>query len=257
MKPRLLSIMVVLFLAGCGDDKKEERVLVICPPGDTCLGKTYEQLTAEWWQWLTAIPAATSPNADGDCSQNQSGDVFFLGGNFGGSSVRSCTIPEGKGLFFPVLNVFYLSCPEVWGMADCDLTHDSNLLAGPTSLMEQGPPMAVTVEWDGEPIAIDDDYLRYSDVFNIQYTSAEPSVFFYSADSMEDGTPMEDTECLAPWESNNMCGVPAGPKKFATGGYWMFFESLPPGEHTLRFTGVVNPDDPYFDLDITFNLTVQ
>jgi len=42
------------------------------------------------------------------CHVGQSGPVFFLAGNFGGTTVRHCTVPAGKALFFPILNYFWV-----------------------------------------------------------------------------------------------------------------------------------------------------
>jgi len=68
-------------------------------------GATYGELSARWWQWLLSIPAATNPNLGGDCTQGQYDDVWFLAGAFGGTGItRSCTIPTGKPIFFPVVN---------------------------------------------------------------------------------------------------------------------------------------------------------
>ena len=71
------------------------------------LGKTYGERSADWWNWAFQFPTATSPFfAEGviDCSPGQSGNVWYLAGNFGGVSERFCSIPHGKALFFPVLN---------------------------------------------------------------------------------------------------------------------------------------------------------
>ena len=42
-----------------------------------------------------------------DCDVGQSGKVWFLGGviNETGSASRECTVPTGKAIFFPILNV--------------------------------------------------------------------------------------------------------------------------------------------------------
>lgn len=74
-------------------------------------GKPLPQWTAEWWQFMLSIPTAVNPLADetgGSCMVGQRGAVWFLAGNFGGTAApttRTCLIPEGKALFFPVLNV--------------------------------------------------------------------------------------------------------------------------------------------------------
>ena len=80
-------------------------------PQTAPFGKPLPQWTAEWWQFMLSIPTAVNPLADetGDrCMLGQRGEVWFLAGNFGGTAApttRACSIPEGKALFFPVLNV--------------------------------------------------------------------------------------------------------------------------------------------------------
>jgi hypothetical protein len=81
----------------------------VVPVDQTTFGKTYAQLSAAWWQWVLGIPQATNPQLDttGEfCEVNQPASPFwFLAGTFGGDAARSCTIPAGKLLFFPVINV--------------------------------------------------------------------------------------------------------------------------------------------------------
>ncbi len=42
-----------------------------------------------------------------DCTREQKGKIWFLAGNFGGTSNRECMIPKGKALFFPVINTLW------------------------------------------------------------------------------------------------------------------------------------------------------
>lgn len=72
---------------------------------------TYVELGAQWWQWALQAGATDNPLTDttGEhCRVGQRGPVWFLAGTFFSSDVtaRSCTVPGGKALFFPVLNVF-------------------------------------------------------------------------------------------------------------------------------------------------------
>lgn len=74
--------------------------------------KTYAELGAEWWQWAVQAPAADSPLFDttGEkCRVGQQGPVWFLAGTLGGGDpntqvVRTCEVPFGKAIFFPVIN---------------------------------------------------------------------------------------------------------------------------------------------------------
>jgi hypothetical protein len=96
----------------------------IIPVNANAYGNTYGEWSAEWWQWALSIPAANSPISDttgANCTQRQSGPVFYLAGTSGGHAVtRKCTVPTGKALFFPILNA-------LWGAAvgDCVPTNSA------------------------------------------------------------------------------------------------------------------------------------
>jgi hypothetical protein len=87
----------------------------IFPPQSRPYGRTYSEWAAKWWQWALAIPVATHPLFDnGDCRVGQAGQVFFLGGRYCSTVdpncnaqvvTRSCTVPSGKALLFPIVNV--------------------------------------------------------------------------------------------------------------------------------------------------------
>ena len=66
-------------------------------------------LATSWWQWALETPASENPLTDTTgqfAAVNQSGRVWFLAGNTGGTTVRTITVPSGKALFFPIVNVF-------------------------------------------------------------------------------------------------------------------------------------------------------
>src|SRR5262249_651342 len=74
--------------------------------------ETYSTLAAGWWEWALTQPASTNPILDttgANCGVGQSGLVFYLAGNFGGSSSRTCTVPYGKTIVFPILNGAYFA----------------------------------------------------------------------------------------------------------------------------------------------------
>ena len=74
-----------------------------------------KELSAQWWQWALSIPAATNPVLDTDgrhCLVGQRGPVWFLAGTFFPTqTVRSCSLPEGVDLFFPVINQSFYNSP--------------------------------------------------------------------------------------------------------------------------------------------------
>src|SRR5207237_9991228 len=82
----------------------------VFPPDSRPFGLTYGEWSAKWWQWAYSLPVDKNPFFDETTCKNgtngQSGDVWFLTGvfNTSGTAVRPCDVPEGKALFFPILD---------------------------------------------------------------------------------------------------------------------------------------------------------
>src|SRR5687767_2637946 len=77
-------------------------------PDSKPYGMTYQEWTAKWWQWFISIPADKNPINDptGErCAEGQSGPVWFLVGSGGGRAERECTVPAGKAIMIPSINV--------------------------------------------------------------------------------------------------------------------------------------------------------
>jgi hypothetical protein len=81
--------------------------------------QSFKELSAEWQQWVLSIPTPVNPLLDttgAHCMVGQRGAVWFLTGtSFGGSVTRVCDVPEGKPLFFPVVNSVNINSPNVCG----------------------------------------------------------------------------------------------------------------------------------------------
>ena len=70
--------------------------------------KLYDKYTSQWWQWAVSIAEPNNPILDEtgeDCAVNQSGNVWFLAGSPAGIAERDCTIPVGKQILFPIINI--------------------------------------------------------------------------------------------------------------------------------------------------------
>jgi hypothetical protein len=71
-------------------------------------GLSYEQHIKNFWKWVISFPKDKNPWEDktgANCDNGQSStnsSIFYLSGNGGGTSVRTCKVPAGKGLFIPV-----------------------------------------------------------------------------------------------------------------------------------------------------------
>ena len=79
----------------------------VVPPNSMAYGGKYSDWAAEWGQMMFSIPASENPITDdtgSKCVIGQRGPVWFLAGNFGGTTTRSCSIPEQNALFFPIIN---------------------------------------------------------------------------------------------------------------------------------------------------------
>lgn len=80
------------------------------PPATGVLPPNFGELTAKWWNWALDTPTPINPLIDttgANCAVGQSGSVWFLAGGISGITVtRTCTIPAGKIIFFPVANSF-------------------------------------------------------------------------------------------------------------------------------------------------------
>ncbi len=78
---------------------------LVFPPNSHPFDKSFPEWSAEWWQLTFSLPTSDNPVNGQDCSLGQRGKVWFLAGSFESSPFsRSCSVPEGKALFFPVIN---------------------------------------------------------------------------------------------------------------------------------------------------------
>jgi hypothetical protein len=209
----------------------------------------YEDLAASWWQWAYSTSISDPNNQFGDpnnpfpgpravdCSLNQpQRNVWFLAGTtfepFTGSE-RSCTIPTGTFLFFPLLNgaCDNLTPPTV-GVTDPTILGDcvSNIFTGVdiTSL---------TATVDGVPVVEDLTQFRIR---------SPPFTFTAVADNpfIEQANP-----------------VPAGEGLAVSEGFYILLTPMSPGEHVISFGGVVSFVDEMgvpqtFETSVTYIITV-
>jgi hypothetical protein len=199
-------------------------------------GATYGEWSARWWQWLLGIPADRNPNLDSTgafCGEGQTGRVWFLAGTFGGEPVtRTCTVPSGKGIFFPVVNtVTFAPIPTegiaalrgqaagfVDGTTQLRVTLDGTALRGLRDLRVQSPAFSMVVPVGGL----------------LGAGACEPLF-----------VPLTDPP-LPPEPQGLLCN-PA-----VADGFWVLLSPLRSGEHTLRFRAEVGD----FRVDVTYKLNV-
>ncbi|MCX4989880.1 MULTISPECIES: signal protein [unclassified Streptomyces] len=108
-----LTGVVLAALVGCGagngDSRTRERETTPSSPvPPSAAGRlSSADLQSRWWTWAASEPERTNPVADQDgssCGRNQARDVWFLAGSFGGRVKRTCSVPGGVPLAFPLVN---------------------------------------------------------------------------------------------------------------------------------------------------------
>ena len=81
------------------------------PVNESVAGKALHQYANMWWQWASSMRddiSAVRDKTGKKCHVNQVGDVWFLAGGYGTSKIqRHCIIPQGKYIFFPIINMAY------------------------------------------------------------------------------------------------------------------------------------------------------
>lgn len=202
------------------------------PIGSDAYGRSYGEWSAAWWQWLRSIPAEPPEehplNAEGDvdCSLDQPpGPVWFLAGTGGGDPVtRNCDVPKQKALFFPLVNAMFLNA-------------------------------------EGENYTVEEKREALNDFIKL---------YSCRLDSILDGTPTVFSLATVRTQSPPFLIETADPDIFeenavvdpeaVADGFWVMVPPLSRGEHVLQFTGsFCDPEtgEPFFTVDVTYNLSVQ
>src|SRR5712691_7423620 len=106
----MVGIVVGLAIAPRPGAFADDQQSGVFPSDESVFGMTYGDWSAAWWQYVLSIPTATNPVFDTtgtNCAIGQSsGPVFFLAGAATTDLVtRTCTVPAGKALLFPIVNV--------------------------------------------------------------------------------------------------------------------------------------------------------
>jgi hypothetical protein len=217
------SVLAALLVLGSWSSWAADGTKVL-EPGIKHFGKSYNELAGDWWNWAVQFPFATSPlNENGvvDCTRGQSGAIWFLAGNFGGESDRTCTIPSGKAIFLPVQNIvqFFEGEPEPGGVDE--LRADAN-----EAITNPVPSLNVTI--DGGVIE---------------------DLFAYRAQSPPGGFPLKVGPLFADF---GLSPTPDSRDPAVADGYWILLAPLDKGAHEIHFSS----HSAAFDLEVTYHLTV-
>jgi hypothetical protein len=238
------------------------REIQIDEPGTTYLGQTYNRLAGAWWNWGLKEPQETNPIVDdtgADCRRNQQGDIWFLAGTFFGEPVtRTCRIPAGKALFFPIANAVsvYPDFPEPsnrctlsgrfnlntvqgqLGGVRCDANDDLILDAiSGTEIVNKLVPIKVTIDDLSTPKQPD---LNVPDLFAYR-SQTQPGGYIQK---IPPGSVF--TQILGLTPGNRFPSV--------ADGYWILLKPLPTGQYRVYFKSENIADGSV--VDVTYMLTV-
>ncbi len=197
------------------------------PPNSNAFGKGYAELTADWLEWILAIPAPSNPLLDPDgafAAVGQSGKVWFLVGTAanGPPVTRTVTVPAGTALFFPIVNYFWVNTPE---FGDPPWSPDQEAFARSILAAQIDTAHGLILEIDGRAVP------------NVSRLRVAGEV----------------GECTIP--DDNIFGFPfaPGPHECVADGYWALLPPLSAGNHTIHFAGALTG----FSLDVTYHITVR
>lgn len=216
----------------------------ILPPQSKPYGLPYGEWSNAWWQWALSLPVPRdNPQAHPmfdttgvNCGVGQSGQVWFLGGGFGTNTFeRTCTMPPGKAIFFPILNT------------------ERDNAANPTRTIEDMRASAIARQNLSTDLAADLDGEAVTNLANYRISNIDtPNAFGFTLPEQNlfafFGQP-------APAGS---CYVPAGwtdcvPYTAVNDGYYLMMRPLAAGEHTLHFSGTLGT----FHLNVTYHLNIE
>jgi hypothetical protein len=224
-------LMCCLGLLGMGLGLAIPANLAFAEPEGSEHRDSFAELSAEWWQWAVSIPTPLDPlvTEGNNCMVGQHGDVWFLSGIFAGGPepvARTCSVPEGVPLFFPLINNVNINTPDVCGQNSNDLSV-RELRAQVAPVMDTATNLSVEV--DGKPF---EHFRRVrSKVFYVAIP--EDNIF------------------------NAFCGgagsVPPGIYSPAIDdGFYALLQGLRAGTHTLHF----HAENMNSTQDVTFTLHV-
>lgn len=221
----ILSISSFASAKDSTDTNEQSLNSKIVGMSDKVSGKYLHQYANMWWQWTRTMNHQDSAVVDrvGDkCHINQRGDVWFLAGGFGSSTIhRKCTIPSDKYIFFPIINMAYW--PKKNHTPSCEKVKNN-------AALNNDELLSLHVELNGVTIPEAKNYrIKSENCF--------------------------DLFGLIPRELNPIKVYPS-----ATDGYWLMLKPLSQGKHTLKFSAQYNRQNGAFGKmaqDIIYDLEIK
>lgn len=199
---------------------------------DTVHGKKLKDLIKEFWVDLCPLPKNSSPasnnNGSRDASFNAGKDLFRLcfSRNPQAPVTRTIHVPEGKGLFIPIMSVVVSACETA-----------GDLIAIAKNDQVSIDPSSLSLKLDGTSLPdINSHRLNPEEIgtFKVKFPAVSDAIFTIES---------------------------SGPCDAAAAGRYVWTKPLTPGEHTVSWKGklhCVGPNciDTDYTEDITYKITV-
>lgn len=200
--------LIAAFVLVASAENANEPNQVVYAPNTNVMGMSYGDWSAAWWQYVLAYRNTGGPYGDVTgqyCNEGQGGPVFFLVGGPVNPTNRTCTIPAGKALFIPIINVECSTAelPPFYGA-------NAQEARACAALYNDG------IDLKSLKMTIDGRHIRDLDEFRVQ----SPFYAFI--------VPPDD----------NFLGVPGATSgSSVSDGYWVMVKPLAPGVHVIHFEG--------------------
>ena len=222
--------MIELFsTAGLLVPLKGSSSIGIFPLDSKPYGLSYAEHAQNFWKWLLPIPASDSPANDrtGEkCTVGQSNtnsSVFYLVEGEG-EVKRKCTVPAGKGLLIPIMNV-EISDKETPGSSVEELINAAKT--------DQNNVNSLYLK-------IDNDEYTYDDL--LKYRLPQPTVFQVT------------------FADYGLFGVKEGGNStVAADGFYILTEPLTAGSHIVHFRSSLlgSEAEPAFAQDVSYDIVAR
>lgn len=192
-----------------------------------------KRLMIGWQRWAMGLPWENGPITDetGDhCGDGQSGPVWYLAGTGEGPATRDCTIPTGKQLFFPLINLWAAFPPE---------------FVPPEEIPDWLPDMEEYFDdWQAATCSLT---LRLNGQDLLDFDSMKAALYVRESEPFD--VDIHDEHWATPhWEG--------GIIPMIGHGFYARLQPLPPGDYVLEFGGA-QCDDFEFSTSVTYHLHVQ
>lgn len=173
---RTVALALMITLLALTAPSQADAGAIVVPPHESVAGRSQAEWSEAWWQWAGSFSRAQSPIADTDgsrCAARQAGPVWFLAGTYGTKrTVRTCTVPAGKYLFFPLIN--YVVMPRSRD------TTCASIRASARRITDE--PSALLVDLDGQRLGQLERYRQATpECFNMGALANPPARVYPSA----------------------------------------------------------------------------